>query len=58
MDNNKNMTNEEREEIRKKSENSLCTCNHPKKEHNRFIDGLFKGCSHPDCKCNQFEWDY
>lgn len=45
---------EELKEIAEKSTNSICTCNHPKSGHSRFIDGLFIGCQF--CKCKSFEW--
>jgi hypothetical protein len=31
----------------------VCTCGHKRCEHNKFIGGLFKGCS--ICGCSNFE---
>jgi hypothetical protein len=53
MNNNK-ITKKEKDEFERLLIEGLCICNHPRKEHNKFINGLFIGCMHKDCNCKSF----
>jgi thiamine pyrophosphate-dependent acetolactate synthase large subunit-like protein len=55
------MDDKERNVTQKQIDESLCVCGHPKKEHQKFVNGgMFIGCSHKNCPCEKYilKWVY
>jgi hypothetical protein len=46
-----------KKEILEKIGRSLCTCGHPRSDHNRLVDHAFSGCLHDECECDRFIYD-
>jgi hypothetical protein len=50
------LSNEERFAIEMWANMATCKCGHLRREHSRFIHGMFSGCQHGICTCECFEW--